>query len=69
MQWSMDARIKAQIEKITQEIIDTRGASQSQLKEFFASDEMRRRMLEGFDRMMDRNNTPALRCMEEAQTD
>ncbi len=68
-QWLMDARIKTQIERITQEIIETRNATQADLKEFFCSAEMRKRMIEGYDRMADRRKTPTLRFIQDAQTD
>lgn len=69
-QWLMDPRVKTQIERVVQEIIDTRGATQAQIKSFFASERLRNRMLAGFDEMVAHDKTPLLRCAaEEAQTD
>lgn len=68
-QWLMDPRIKTQIERVVQELINTRGATQAQLKRFFASERLRGRMLTGFDDMLRCEKSPVLQCMEEAQTD
>ncbi len=68
-QWLMDPRIKTHIEKVVQELVDTRGATQAQIKRFFASERLRSRMLTGFDDMLAREKSPVLQCIGEAQTD
>ena len=59
-QWLMDSGFKSRIEKVVQELITTRGATQAQLRRFFASARLRKRMLEGFDDMLREDARPAV---------
>lgn len=69
-QWHMDPRIKTQIEKVVkEELIDGRGATQAEIKSFFADWRLRNRVITSFDEMRESKKTPVLQCMEEAQTD
>lgn len=67
--WLMDPRIKTQIEFIVDEIIESRGASQEEIKAFFASWRLRNRMIHGFDEMREKQNVPGIPALEDAQTD
>lgn len=68
--WLMDSVIKTRIEDVVQELIDTRGATQERIKRFFASERVRKRMLDGYDDMIEREeHVPMLAYIEEAQTD
>lgn len=69
MRWTMDMLMKTQVERVGEEIMDSRGATQAQLKRFFASPELREAMLDAYNRMIRRETTPVPRYLREAQTD